>query len=104
VMTWLPTLMLPEPLTVRSISITPPVGGGSGGGPAATARACNRRSDRPASPRWRCSARSFGVPSRGAVGPEGGPIADAPVWCPAKRSGLPVDGGTGNRGGSGLKM
>jgi hypothetical protein len=34
----------------------------------------------------------------------GEPIADAPVRCPAKRSGLPVDGGRGNRGGSGLKM
>jgi carbonic anhydrase/acetyltransferase-like protein (isoleucine patch superfamily) len=41
---------------------------------------------------------------RTTVGSEGGPVADALVWCPAKRSGLPVDGGRGNRGGSGLKM
>ena len=45
-----------------------------------------------------------GALDRGAVGPEGGPIAEAPVRCVAKRSGLPVDGGRGNRGGSGLKM
>lgn len=48
-------------------------------------------------------ARSGCPRSRGG-GPEGGAIAEAPVRCPAKRSGLPVDGGRGNRGGCGLKM
>jgi len=37
-MTWSPTLMFPEALTVRSVSMTPPDGGGSGGGPAGRLR------------------------------------------------------------------
>ena len=36
-MTWLPTLMLPEASTVRSISMIWPEGGGSGGALAGTA-------------------------------------------------------------------
>jgi hypothetical protein len=36
-MTWLPTLMFPDALTVRSTSMTAPEGGGSGGAPAGTA-------------------------------------------------------------------
>jgi len=36
-MTWLPTVTLPEALTIRSMSMTPPAGGGSGSGPAGTA-------------------------------------------------------------------